>query len=196
MTFSKPRRAVSRVFIHCSASNHAHHDDVRWIRDFHVNEKGWSDVGYHNFITFAGVNQPGRPLERVPAAQGVHNRGSIAICLHGLHEEDFTEAQFKTLREYCQEINDAYNGNVTFHGHREVAPKACPVFDYKAVLNLDSMGRLGFGDVERIADEVEASGSSTPAYGNDDEFVKAFQRKHGLVVDGDPGPKTYGALNS
>lgn len=31
-------------------------------------------------------------------------------------------------------------------------------------------------------------------YGNDDAFVKAFQRKHGLVVDGDPGPKTYGAL--
>lgn len=31
-------------------------------------------------------------------------------------------------------------------------------------------------------------------FGNDNEFVKAFQRTAGLLVDGDPGPKTYAAL--
>lgn len=32
-------------------------------------------------------------------------------------------------------------------------------------------------------------------YGNTREFVRAFQRKHNLVVDGDPGPITYAKLN-
>lgn len=34
-----------------------------------------------------------------------------------------------------------------------------------------------------------------PKYGDSTEFVKAFQRKHQLTVDGIPGPKTWGALN-
>jgi len=35
---------------------------------------------------------------------------------------------------------------------------------------------------------------ATPKYSDDDAFVRAFQAKHGLNVDGDPGPKTYAAL--
>ena len=31
---------------------------------------------------------------------------------------------------------------VTFHGHCEVAAKACPVFPYKAVLGLDAHGEM------------------------------------------------------
>lgn len=192
MTFSKPRRAVSRVFIHCSASDHAHHDDVSVIKDWHVRGRGWSDVGYHYFITKAGVVQAGRPLEQVPAAQSSHNTGTIAICLHGLEERNFTQAQFKALRNLCSEINEAYDGNVTFHGHNEVAAKACPVFDYRAVLRLDRQGYLNGSRTK----EPSNAPASKPLYGDDDEFVRAFQHKHGLVVDGDPGPKTYGALNS
>ena len=34
----------------------------------------------------------------------------------------------------------------TFHGHREVNPhKTCPVYDYRAILGLDAVGRLGRG---------------------------------------------------
>lgn len=35
-----------------------------------------------------------------------------------------------------------------------------------------------------------------PVYGNPVEFVKAFQRKFGLKVDGVPGKDTWGALGS
>ena len=54
MKFTVLKRDVDRVFIHCSASDHAHHDDVKVMRDWHVNGNGWSDVGYHYFITKAG----------------------------------------------------------------------------------------------------------------------------------------------
>ena len=140
--FRKPRRRVDRVFIHCSASDHAHHDDVSVMDRWHK-ERGWSEVGYHFFIKKDGQLQEGRSLEKTPAAQGGHNRATIAICLHGLDKDKFTENQFDTLKDLCRKIDSEYGGQVTFHGHTEVSAKTCPVFDYKKVLKLDRHGNLG-----------------------------------------------------
>lgn len=138
--FEKPERAVTRVFIHCSASDNPNHDNVATLRKWHVDENKWSDIGYHYFITKDGVLHECRPLEKKPAAQGKHNPKTIAICVSGL--SDFNEKQFAKLKELCGAIDLAYNKAVTFHGHREVAAKECPVFDYKSVLNLDEKGRI------------------------------------------------------
>lgn len=134
---------MDRVFIHCSASSQQAHDDVEVIRKWHVEERGWRDVGYHYFIQFDGTIQHGRDLEWIPAAQRGHNEGTIAICLHGRTARDFTVSQFDALRSLCRTIADAYEGEVTFHGHCEVSNKACPVFEYEAVLDLDKEGHLG-----------------------------------------------------
>jgi N-acetyl-anhydromuramyl-L-alanine amidase AmpD len=142
VAFKKPWRTVNRIFIHCSASDYAHHDDVSVMRKWHK-QRGWSDVGYHFFIKKDGTLQKGRALNKIPAAQRGHNNKTIAICLHGLKKSKFTKEQFKTLRKLCKEINDAYNQKVTFHGHCEVSSKDCPVFDYKDVLKLDKKGNLG-----------------------------------------------------
>lgn len=141
MTFTKPSRSVSRVFIHCSASDNPAHDNIDVIRQWHLARK-FNDVGYHFFIRKSGKLEVGRPINVIPAAQAGHNKGTIAICLHGLKDDLFTAAQFNTLRSLCREIDAAYDGKVTFHGHREVAAKECPVFDYRKVLGLDSKGRL------------------------------------------------------
>ena len=69
--FRKPRRAVSRVFLHCSASDHLHHDDIAVLRQWHL-KRGFDDVGYHYLITFDGRVQAGRSLEKQPAAQAGH----------------------------------------------------------------------------------------------------------------------------
>lgn len=141
MRFRKPRRAVDRVFIHCSAASRKNitaEEIDRWHK-----QRGWSGIGYHYFIRTDGTLEEGRPLWKTPAAQGGHNRGTIAICLNGLKVEDFTEAQFRSLRNLCEMINVAYSGKVTFHGHTEVSAKTCPVFDYKSVLQLDRKGKLG-----------------------------------------------------
>ena len=137
--FEAPNRAVTRVFIHCSASDIDAHDDISVMRRWHL-DRGWSDVGYHYFIKKDGTIQKGRDLELTPAAQKDHNSGTIAICLHGLEKYAFTKAQFESLWKLCGEIKRAYNGGVTFHGHREVSNRTCPVFDYKAVLGLDDNG--------------------------------------------------------
>ena len=70
--------------------------------------RGWSDVGYHYFITKAGEIQEGRPVRRVPAAQRGHNPGSIAICCHGLKIEKFTNKQYNAVYYLCRAIKDAY----------------------------------------------------------------------------------------
>ena len=142
MSFTRPARHVDRVFLHCSASDNPDHDDIATIRSWHVDERGWSDVGYHYFIRGDGALQEGRPLQRTPAAQAGHNAGTVAICLHGLAEENFTDDQFRTLTALAREIDEAYAGRVTFHGHCEVSSKSCPVFPYREVLGLDGAGRM------------------------------------------------------
>ena len=137
--FKKPKRKINRVFIHCSAASRKSVDAEEvdlWHR-----QRGWSEIGYHYFIKSDGTLEKGRSLERTPAAQRWHNRHTIAICLNGLKKSDFNGKQFATLKILCSRINKLYNGKITFHGHSEVANKACPVFDYKKVLLLDRKGR-------------------------------------------------------
>lgn len=152
-----PGRPIDRVFLHCSASNNSDHDDAAVIDKWH-RERGWAGIGYHFFIRSDGLIQTGRDLVKSPAAQRGHNKGTIAICLHGLHPGDFTDAQRATLQELCLQIRDAHMDGlivreephllaelqdpITFHGHTEVANKDCPVFPYKDWLRLNSAGEM------------------------------------------------------
>lgn len=141
----QPVRNIDKIFIHCSASDNEGHDDIAVIRQWH-SERGFNDVGYHYFIKKSGEVQEGRPLDKIPAAQKGHNEGSIAICLSGL--DHFTYKQFKALRALCRELDKKYQ--VTFHGHREVSNKTCPNFEYKAVLDLDSEGRMRYPELPYV----------------------------------------------
>lgn len=139
--FEKPKRHVSRVFLHCSASEMDMRGQamVDEIRRWHK-ARGWSDVGYHFLIDKAGQIMTGRSLERMPAAQYPHNAKTIAIMVHGL--EKFPPNMLEACRRLCAEINEAHEGRISFHGHCEVSAKTCPVFDYRGLLQLDRFGRM------------------------------------------------------
>ena len=138
--FSKPRRHVECVFVHCSDSDVPSHDNTATIRKWHVEENGWSDIGYHYFITKDGELHFCRDIERTPAAQGKkYNPGSIAICLSGRHK--FTEIQFDTLRELCERIQNSYYSCIPFFEHNKVSKgKTCPNFRLCNVLDIDTKG--------------------------------------------------------
>ena len=176
MPFQKPDRHVDRVFLHCSASDNSDHDDIATIRSWHVDDRGWSDVGYHYFIRSDGTLQEGRPLERTPAAQTDDNAGTIAICLHGLAAESFAGAQYRALIRLAREIDGALEGDVTFHGHCEVSAKSCPVFPYRAVLGLDGTG----GMTGSPTDSPDFSGESPVA--TDDEPATLEVTARGAAV--------------
>ena len=211
MKFTKPDREVNKVYLHCSASANPAHGDVEIIRQWH-HQKGWSDIGYHYFIPFDGELQIGRDIERTPAAQAGHNTGTIAICLHGLYKSNFTLNQFQTLQKLCREIDLAYTGHITFHGHCEVSTKACPVFDYKLVLELGPDGRIQGLERPKILDlfdtgvevmnlqkqlnvflrehnsDIDVDG----IFGQDTaQALVFFQMSNGITPDGVAGPETF-----
>lgn len=209
-TFQKPARPVSRIFVHCSASDNPAHDNEATMDAWHK-ERGWSGDGYHFFIRKGGMLEIGRDLAKIPAAQEGNNAGTIAICLHGLDASKFTEAQLATLKGLCHQINATYRGTVTFHGHCEVSAKSCPVFDYRDVLDLDSRGRLPVafaGPVQKLevpslegqGIEVLETKVASLKIGHTGELVKAMQAALNRLgyftgaIDGQFGPRTRAAV--
>ena len=184
--FIKPSRKVDRVFLHCSASDVPAHDTVETIRRWHL-ARGFNDIGYHFFIHKNGDVSRGRDIEKTPAAQRGHNLRTIAICLHGLREEQFTQLQYEALKALCMDIDKAYLKQVSFHGHCEVSAKACPVFDYKKILKLDKYGSLGLDTPVMITMENNFPRLNSGSQGED---VQKLQELLEITIDGNYGPKT------
>ena len=192
--FIKPNRKIDRIFLHCSASDVPEHDNIETIREWHL-KRNFSDIGYHFLIHKNGKISRGRDIEETPAAQRGHNLRTIAICLHGLKEENFTNEQYDALKILAIEINNAYFKDVSFHGHCEVASKLCPVIDYKTILKLDEYGSLGLEEPTIV--------SSTPLKNNEypelnfqdsGEAVSLLQQLLGMESTGEYGEETLGKL--
>lgn len=150
---AKPKREVTRVFIHCTDSDLLLEGAalVAEIVEWHV-ARGFKGIGYHYVIDKGGEWNIGRSLEEIPAAQQGHNTGSIAVAVHG--SRDFPQVMLDSLKQFCGVVDELYEGRITFHGHCEVSSKRCPIIDYRALLQLDDKGRLGGAAL--VAGEVPA----------------------------------------
>ncbi len=151
--FVRPKRKVHTVFLHYPAINNPDHDNIDTIAGWHIQDRGWSDIGYHYYINGDGVISCGRSLERIPAAQKNHNNNSIAVCAFG------NEASLAALKCLCFDIDQAYGGEIQFKGHKEVAATLCPPYEYKKLLKLSPDGRI-LGGVPTEKKLIE-SGSRT-----------------------------------
>lgn len=132
---------VREIVLHCtatppswmaSATNAAQFAE---IRRWHMNDRGWKDIGYHHVISRNGATLPGRPETVIGAGVEGHNSGVIHISLVGgggssatdLFSRNFTTAQDDTTRRLIREIS-ARTGITKITGHNEHAAKACPGF--------------------------------------------------------------------
>lgn len=109
-------------------------DDVlfeEWdnITNYHINVKGWLDVGYHYGIEYVNgevVIQNGRPEN----ANGAHCKGlntqSIGICVIGNY--DNKKPDDKMIDRLVELIQDIYTrwGELPIVLHRDYANKSCP----------------------------------------------------------------------
>ena len=134
-------RPISEIIVHCSATrpewmaNEAMANQVREIRRWHMQERGWKDIGYHYLIGRNGAIATGRPVEQVGAHVQGHNTGTIGVCLiggHGSSETDlfgqhFTTQQENALRHLLADLQHRYKINKVT-GHNQYAAKACPGF--------------------------------------------------------------------
>lgn len=121
-------RGVDLVVIHCSDSDHAHHDNIKIIENWHK-ERGFKKIGYHYVITKDGKIHQGREEQEIGAHAQGYNKRSIGICLTGKNK--FTEAQFETLEKLVKDICERYAiQKQDVLAHNELNPdKTCPNFD-------------------------------------------------------------------
>jgi N-acetylmuramoyl-L-alanine amidase len=123
-------RQIKRIFVHCSDTFANMDIGVDDIREWHINENGWNDVGYHFVIKRDGTVENGRPVEVIGAGVKGHNKDSIHICMiGGKPDANFTFKQYRTLMA-LREVLDTEYSNPTWLGHRDVDKgKTCPCFD-------------------------------------------------------------------
>ena len=128
-------RPIEKIIIHNSATPEGRDVKTKEIKRWHIEERGFSDIGYHYIIELDGKAKVGRPLWRVGAHCKGQNRKSIGICYVGGMEADMSKPK-NTLNE-CQEqslvtlltmLQNQFKG-ATIHGHNEFSKKACPSFD-------------------------------------------------------------------
>jgi len=133
-------RQINKIIVHCTATPEGRDVTVDEIRRWHVEERNWSDIGYHWIVTLNGTLEKGRP-EHI---QGAHakgfNKNSIGLCYVGGVDEDMkpkdtrTEGQKGTIKCILEDLKGRYP-NAEIIGHRDVSSKACPSFDAKAEYN-------------------------------------------------------------
>ncbi|MDT8856446.1 N-acetylmuramoyl-L-alanine amidase [Paracoccaceae bacterium Fryx2] len=135
------RHPVREVIVHCTATRpdwmagRPLAEKRAEVRRWHMQERGWMDIGYHWLIDRDGKIAAGRPETVIGAHVEGHNSGTIGISLIGGADSaasdpfsrHFTPAQDISLRQLLQGIG-MRTQITTISGHNDYAAKACPGF--------------------------------------------------------------------
>ena len=103
-------------------------DAIRAIRDYHVNTRGWSDIGYSYVLTQPWGTRAGkvrvwtgRGRYRIPAAQMGANYGNLAVCVIGNAHEPVAKRTVGAIADLAKRV-----GARDIKGHRDVNDTDCP----------------------------------------------------------------------
>jgi len=142
-----PRTKTDTIVIHCAATKPSMNIGAEEIKKWHVDERGWSDIGYHFVITRDGTKELGRGSDLSGAHARAVNGTSVGICLVGGLSEDnkpennFTLEQFLTLKDLIKELKMKYPDVKKIIGHYQVEPAKphCPGFNVPEWLNKEGL---------------------------------------------------------
>lgn len=136
------RKETKYIAVHCAATPAGMDIGVKEIDRWH-RTKGFLKVGYHYVIRIDGTVELGRDEDEIGAHVQGYNAVSIGVCLVGgvdaddvsKAENNFTKAQFSTLRTLLERLQIQYP-DAEVLGHRDFpdVAKACPSFDVRAWL--------------------------------------------------------------
>jgi hypothetical protein len=115
------------------------HDTVASIRSFHIEKRGWQDIGYNRIILNPqgchtlfqepkDLIQQGRKDDVIGAHCLKYNAKSIGICLVGNFEiEEPPEPMILALKECLKLLSNQYLIPIeNVLGHKEVGQTLCP----------------------------------------------------------------------
>ena len=165
---------------------------------YHVDTLGWPSIGYSYVIEPDGTIKFCNNIELRTYHVGDHNNYAVGICLTGdFRTEKPTKAQEESLRNLVFGLQKAYPHLKYVKGHNEFSGyewKACPCFDYKAVLASKTTSKpienkvsgvsttkpnkpkTSGKSIDQLADEVIAN-----KHGNGDARKKALGSQYAAV---------------
>lgn len=126
-------RDVDMIVLHCSATPEGRDVSASDIRRWHVEERGFADIGYHFVVRLNGTVECGRSLDRAGAHCRGYNSRSIGVCYVGgadgsLKSKDTrTDCQRVALELLTERLQSRYPG-ISVKKHRELAATCCPGF--------------------------------------------------------------------
>lgn len=98
---------------------------VRSIQDFHMDGRGWADIGYNFLVDTSGRIYEGRGWLVVGAHAPDHNSSGIGVCMIG-RDGDATPAAKRAIRWLYDEAVRQAGRNLAKLGHRDVYATSCP----------------------------------------------------------------------
>lgn len=130
-------RNIDLIVIHCADTPEGRDIKTDEIRRWHMEERGWSDIGYHYVVELDGNIAKGRPEEVAGAHVRGYNRSSVGICYVGGADSEGNAKDTRTAQQK-QSLDILIEGLLVNYpdaqivGHRDLdSGKACPSFDAK-----------------------------------------------------------------
>lgn len=134
-------RKIDTIIIHCADTPEGRNDNAEDIRRWHVNERGYRDIGYHYIIDLDGTIEHGRDESVVGAHCRNHNATSIGVCYIGGRSTDGHPKDTRTIQQrealtYLVNLLLVKYPSAKVYGHHDFDPnKACPCFNAKTEYN-------------------------------------------------------------
>ncbi len=151
---------------------------MRQIQSYHMDVKGWCDIGYHYLVSRDGRIWEGRPVAQLGSHSGGANTGNVGVALMGSHDTTpITETQIDSVASIIRAVGSAYGITIdrsVVKGHRQYKDTSCP--GDKLMAQLD-------GIVERARNGAPVGGTDEPTdptpvtiqgvlYANDDPSAR------------------------
>ena len=138
----KSSRKITEIIVHCTATPEGNDTTVKELRNIHIRERGFSDIGYHYVIYLDGSIHEGRSVHQAGAHCSGHNSNSIGVVyvgglenIPGVPYKDLppkdtrTAAQRKSLVKLVKALMALYHLPASrVYGHYQFDNKACPSF--------------------------------------------------------------------
>ena len=119
-------RQIRRIVVHHAAAA----TNFERMRRDHIDNRGWSDIGYHFVIEERGKVRLGRPVHRQGAHVVGNNADTIGVCVAVDAREPVRPRAMRALVRIVADLLRQYGLTVSdVVGHGELAATLCPCMD-------------------------------------------------------------------
>ena len=112
-------------------------NSIKSIESYHIDKRGWNNIGYHYIIAPNGDIYEGRPDDVVGAHVRNHNTNNIGINIWCNSDIEVpTDNQIKSLKELLNNLFKIYNIDIKdVYGHKDLVSTDCPGTNLYNILN-------------------------------------------------------------